>query len=42
MIWEERMGQDLGELRRELGVQAVTEGPWSWASQPQISAALAG
>jgi len=41
VIWEERMGQDLGELRRELGVQAVTEGPWSWASQPQISAALA-
>jgi ubiquinone biosynthesis protein Coq4 len=42
VIWEERMGQDLGELRRELGVQAVEEGPWSWATHPQISAALAG
>jgi ubiquinone biosynthesis protein COQ4 len=41
VIWEERLGQDLGELRRELGVQAVTEGPWSWATHPEIAAALA-
>lgn len=41
VIWEERLGQDLGELRRELGVQAVTEGPWSWATHPDIAAALA-
>jgi len=42
VIWEERMGQNLDELRRELGVVAVSEGPWSWASQPQLQAALAG
>lgn len=42
VIWEERMGQNLEELRRELGVVAVSEGPWSWASQPQLQAALAG
>lgn len=41
VIWEERLGQDLGELRRELGVQAVVEGPWSWATHPEIAAALA-
>ena len=41
VLWEERMEQNLEELRRELGVQAVTEGPWSWASNPAISAALA-
>lgn len=41
VIWGERLGQDLGELRRELGVQAVTEGPWSWATHPDIAAALA-
>jgi len=41
VIWEERLGQDLGELRRELGVQAATEGPWSWATHPDIAAALA-
>ncbi|MFM9110806.1 MAG: Coq4 family protein, partial [Prochlorococcaceae cyanobacterium] len=42
VIWEERMGQNLEELRRELGVVAVSEGPWSWASHPQLQAALAG
>lgn len=30
--WEERMGQNLDELRRKLGIQPVIEGPWSWYS----------
>lgn len=38
--WEERMGQNLDELRAELGIQPVTEGPWSWMSNPTIRAAL--
>jgi len=38
--WEERMGQNLDELRCELGIQPVTEGPWSWYSNPAIAAAL--
>lgn len=42
VIWEERMEQNLEELRRELGVEAVTEGPWSWAGNPALQAALAG
>lgn len=41
VLWEERMEQNLDDLRRELGVQAVTEGPWSWASNPALTAALA-
>jgi len=38
--WQDRMEQNLDDLRAELGIQAVTEGPWSWMSQPAIRAAL--
>lgn len=41
VIWEERMGQDLDELRRELEIEPVREGPYSWYSNPTIMAALA-
>jgi hypothetical protein len=41
VIWEERMGQNLEELRRELGIEPVREGPYSWATNPAIMAALA-
>jgi ubiquinone biosynthesis protein Coq4 len=40
VIWEERMGQDLEELRAELGIEAVKEGPWSWVQNELITAAL--
>jgi hypothetical protein len=40
VIWEERMEQNLEELRRELGIEPVKEGPWSWYSQPAIAAAI--
>lgn len=30
MIWEERLADNLEELRAELGIVAVTEGPTSW------------
>jgi ubiquinone biosynthesis protein COQ4 len=42
VLWEERMEQNLEELRAELGIEPVREGPWSWASNPTLSAALAG
>ena len=41
VLWEERMGQNLEELRAELGIEAVKEGPMSWYSNPSITAALA-
>jgi len=41
VIWEERFSQDLQELRAELGIEAVREGPWCWQSNPEIAAALA-
>jgi ubiquinone biosynthesis protein Coq4 len=41
VIWEERMGQNLEELRRELGIEPVREGPYSWYSNPRIAEALA-
>ena len=41
VIWEERMGQNLEELRNELGIDPVREGPYSWYSNPSIMAALA-
>lgn len=41
VIWEERMEQNLEELRSELGIEPVREGPYSWASNPTIRAALA-
>jgi ubiquinone biosynthesis protein Coq4 len=40
VLWEERMDQNLEELRAELGIEAVQEGPWSWASNPAIQQAL--
>ena len=40
VIWEERMGDNLEDLRAELGIAAVTEGPCSWYSNPTIAAAL--
>jgi ubiquinone biosynthesis protein Coq4 len=41
VLWEERMDQNLEDLRAELGIEPVREGPWSWASNPILSAALA-
>jgi ubiquinone biosynthesis protein Coq4 len=41
VIWEERMGQDLEELRAELGINPVREGVRSWYSNPAVVAALA-
>lgn len=41
VIWEERMEQNLEELRAELGLVPVLDGPWSWASNPVIREALA-
>jgi len=42
VIWEERFGQNLEELRAELAITPVREGPWSWAENPAIREALAG
>lgn len=41
VIWEERFEQNLEELRAELGITAVREGPWSWTETPAIREALA-
>jgi hypothetical protein len=41
VIWEERMAQNLEKLRSELGIEPVREGPYSWYSNPVITAALA-
>ena len=41
VIWEERMEQNLEELRAELGIEAVREGAWSWHANPALSEALA-
>ncbi|MCP9929804.1 pyrroloquinoline quinone biosynthesis protein [Cyanobium sp. AMD-g] len=41
VIWEERMEQNLEELRAELGIEAVTEGTCSWQANPALVAALA-
>lgn len=41
MIWEERMAQNLEELRAELGIEPVREGPYSWYSNTTITATLA-
>ncbi|MEB3331687.1 MAG: Coq4 family protein [Synechococcaceae cyanobacterium] len=40
VLWEERMGQDLEELRQELGIEALRQGPCSWMSDARIQAAL--
>lgn len=41
VIWEERMAQNLDELRAELGIEPVREGPWSWHADSTLTAALA-
>jgi len=41
VLWEERMEQDLDDLRHELGIEPVRDGLWSWYSNPTIAAALA-
>ena len=41
VIWEERMAQDLDELRAELAIEPAREGPWSWYADPKLTAALA-
>jgi len=41
VIWEERMAQNLDDLRAELGIVPALDGPWSWASNPEIRQALA-
>ena len=41
MIWEERMAQNLEELRSELGIEPVRDGLFSWYSNPVITTALA-
>jgi ubiquinone biosynthesis protein COQ4 len=40
VLWEERMEQNLEELRAELGIEPVREAPWSWEVDPIIRAAL--
>jgi ubiquinone biosynthesis protein COQ4 len=41
VIWEERMEQNLDDLRAELGITAVTAPPFSWCNTPAIQEALA-
>jgi ubiquinone biosynthesis protein COQ4 len=41
VIWEERMEQNLEELRAELGIAAVSAPPFSWCNTPAIQEALA-
>jgi ubiquinone biosynthesis protein COQ4 len=41
VIWEERMEQNLDELRAELGINAVSAAPFSWCNTPAIQEALA-
>ncbi|MEA5442758.1 Coq4 family protein [Cyanobium gracile] len=40
VIWEERMEQNLEELRAELGIEAVREGTWSWHQNTALTQAL--
>jgi hypothetical protein len=40
VIWEERMGQALEELRSQLGIEPEREGAWSWYSDLTLTAAL--
>lgn len=39
--WEDHMARNLEELRAELGIEAVKQGPWSWYENPVIQKALA-
>jgi len=38
--WEQLMERNLEELRRDLQIEAVSSGPWSWSSNPKVCAAL--
>ncbi|MFM7315209.1 MAG: Coq4 family protein [Cyanobium sp.] len=40
VLWEERMEQNLEDLRRELGIEPVRDGPWSWESRADLQQAL--
>lgn len=40
VLWEERLEQNLEELRAELGIVPVREGQWSWESNPELRKAL--
>jgi ubiquinone biosynthesis protein Coq4 len=40
VLWEERMEQNLEELRAELGITPVRQGQWSWESNPELRKAL--
>ena len=40
ILWEDHMARNLEELRAELGIEAVKEGPWSWYENPTIRKAL--
>jgi len=40
IIWEERMADNLDDLRLELGIEPVREGPYSWYSNAVIQDAL--
>ena len=39
--WEERMEQNLDDLRAELAIDPVREGAYSWSTDPVLAAALA-
>jgi ubiquinone biosynthesis protein COQ4 len=41
VLWEERFEQNLDELRAELGITPVREGPWSWYETDAIREAFA-
>lgn len=41
VLWEERMAQNLEELRAELGIEPVRAGAWSWHADARLTAALA-
>jgi ubiquinone biosynthesis protein COQ4 len=38
--WEQLMERNLEELRQELQIEAVTSGPWSWYTRPDLLHAL--
>jgi ubiquinone biosynthesis protein COQ4 len=40
VLWEECFERNLDDLRAELGIEPVTEGPWSWYSNPVLTQAL--
>jgi ubiquinone biosynthesis protein Coq4 len=41
ILWEDRMADNLEDLRHELGIEPVREGPYSWYSNAAIREALA-